>query len=108
MKRALKFIGIVLGGLLGLILLAAVGLYAKTKMQLNKTYDVQVESVVIPTDTESIEHGKHLATVLCAECHGDDLGGMPNWIALPGLAVVSPPNLTAGQGSVTADFTDED
>lgn len=108
MKRILKWIGVVLGSLAGLILLAALGLYAKTRIQFGKTYDVQVESIVIPTDTESIEHGKHLAFVLCAECHSADLGGTPNWINLPGLAVVSPPNLTPGKGSVTTGFSDED
>lgn len=108
MRKVLKWIGIVVGGLVGLLLIAAVGLYAKTQIQLDKTYDVQVASVAIPTDAESIERGKHLATVLCAECHGEDLGGTPNWISLPGLAVVSPPNITAGKGSATAGLSDED
>src|SRR5215207_4236357 len=108
MKKALKLIGIGLACLFGVIILAALGLYTKTRVQFNKTYDVQVELIAIPTDAESIEHGKHLAFILCAECRGEDLGGTPNWISLPGLAVVSPPNLTSGQGSVTAEFTDED
>lgn len=108
MKKVLKLIGIGLACLFGVIILAALGLYTKTRVQFNKTYDVQVELIAIPTDAESIEHGKHLAFILCAECHGEDLGGTPNWISLPGLAVVSPPNLTSGQGSVTAEFTDED
>jgi mono/diheme cytochrome c family protein len=95
MKRALKWFGMILGGLVGLILLTALGLYAKTRIQFNKTYDVQVETVIIPADSDSIEHGKHLVAVLCAECHGDDLGGTPNWLVLPNIAVISPPNLTS-------------
>jgi mono/diheme cytochrome c family protein len=108
MKRALKWFGMILGGLVGLILLTALVLYAKTRIQFNKTYDVRVETVIIPTDSDSIEHGKHLAAVLCAECHGDDLGGTPNWLVLPNIAAIFPPNLTSGQGSVTTNFTDED
>ena len=108
MKKILKWIGIVLGGLLGLLLLAALGLYAKTSSQINKTYDVQVKSIIIPTDVDSIEHGKHLTDVLCAECHGEDLGGKSNWLAIPNIAVISPPNITSGQGSVTTDFSEED
>jgi mono/diheme cytochrome c family protein len=108
MKQASKWFGMILGGLVGLILLTTLVLYAKTRIQFNKTYDVRVEMVIIPTDSDSIEHGKHLAAVLCAECHGDDLGGTPNWMVLPNLAVISPPNLTLGQGGVTTNFTDED
>jgi mono/diheme cytochrome c family protein len=108
MKQALKWFGMILGGLVGLILITALGLYAKTRIQFNKTYDVRVETVILPTDSDSIEHGKHLAAVLCAECHADDLGGTPNWLVLPNIAVIFPPNLTSGQGSVTTNFTDED
>jgi hypothetical protein len=42
MKKISKWIGIVLGGLLGLLLLATLGLYAKTRIQFSKTYDAQV------------------------------------------------------------------
>lgn len=108
MKKVLKWIGIVLGSLIGLLLLAAVGLYAKAMSEFNKTYEAQVRLVEIPTDAESIEHGRHLADFLCAECHGDDLGGKPVFIDLPGLATISTPNITSGQGGVVAGFTDED
>jgi len=108
MKRALKWFGVILGGLVGLILITALGLYAKAMIQFDKTYDVQVKPVLIPTDADSIKHGKHLAAFLCVECHGEDLGGRPNWKLLPGIAAVSPPNLTLGEGSVIAHFTDED
>src|SRR5687768_3991860 len=108
MKQTLKWFGMILGGLVVLILLTASGLYAKTRIQFSKTYDLRVQTVVIPTDSDSIEYGKHLAAVLCAECHGDDLGGTPNWLVIPDIAVISSPNLTSGQGSVTTSFTDED
>jgi mono/diheme cytochrome c family protein len=108
MKKILKWIGIVLGGLLGLLLLAVLGLYAKTRIQFSKTYDVQVESIVIPTGAESIQHGKHLTVILCRECHSDDLGGTPNWLVIPNIGVISPPNITSRQGSVITNFTDED
>ena len=52
MKQALKWFGMILGGLVGLILLTALGLYAKTRIQFNKTYDVRVETVIIPTDSD--------------------------------------------------------
>src|SRR5512138_45432 len=108
MKKVLKWIGIILGASLGSILLIVLGFYAKTRIEFNRIYDVKVETMVIPADANSIEHGKHLASVLCAECHGDDLGGTPNWKVLPGIATISPPNITMGKGSAIANFTDED
>jgi mono/diheme cytochrome c family protein len=108
MKKVLKWIGIVLGILVGLVLLAALALYTKARVQVNKTYDVQVEAVTIPTDPASIEHGKHLATVLCMECHGDDLGGVPSWGVIPNMAVISTPNLTSGTGGAGAEFSEAD
>jgi mono/diheme cytochrome c family protein len=108
MSKVLRWTVIVLGGSAGLILLAAVALYARTRLEFSRTYDMQVEPIAIRRGVDSVEHGKHLAAILCAECHGSDLGGTPNWLVLPGIAVISPPNLTAGQGSVTAGFTDED
>jgi hypothetical protein len=108
MKKVLKWIGILFGGLIGLLLLVALALCAKTRIQFNKTYDVKVESIAIPVDSASLEHGKHLTYILCAECHGEDLGGKPNWLVLPNIGVISPPNLTSGKGSVTANFSDAD
>jgi mono/diheme cytochrome c family protein len=108
MKKILKFIGIALGSLVGLVLLFALVMYAKTRMEFNKTYDVKVEAVTIPTDAASINFGKHLAIVLCMECHGDDLGGVPNWNVIPGLAVISTPNLTSGNGGAGREFNDAD
>jgi mono/diheme cytochrome c family protein len=108
MKKVLKWVGIVLGSLVGLVLLAALGLYTKTRMEMNKTYDVQVEEVTIPTDAASIEHGQHLATVLCMECHGDDLAGNPEFNVIPGLAVIATPNLTSGAGGAGSEFSDAD
>lgn len=108
MKKILKWAGVVLGSLLGLILLATAGLYAKASMEMNKTYDVQAQSIPIPTDAESLERGKYLADVLCAECHDYDMGGKPGWMNIPGIAVISAPNLTSGSGSVVVDFSDED
>lgn len=108
MRRVLKWIGIVLGGLVGLLLLAAIALFAKSRLESSKRFDVQVESVAVPTDAASIERGHHLATILCMECHTADLGGDPKWFSAGPLGGGSAPNLTAGQGGLGAQFTDAD
>jgi mono/diheme cytochrome c family protein len=108
MLKVLKWIGIVLGGLIGLILLIAIGLYAKSRIEFTRKYDVKVESISVPTDAASIERGKHLATFLCEECHGDDLGGNTAWFELGPLASAKTPNLTSGKFGIAAQFTDSD
>lgn len=108
MKRALKWFGIVIGGLVGLIVLIALGLYAKSRLEFGQRFAVQVESVNVPTDAASIEHGKHLATVLCMECHGRDLGGNPNFLPPSPLGAAVTPNLTTGAGGLGATFTNAD
>ena len=82
MKKIFKWIGIVLGSLIVLVLLTVLVLYAKSRLEFTKKYSVNVASVSVPTDAASIEHGKHLATFLCMECHARDLGGTPNWFEL--------------------------
>jgi mono/diheme cytochrome c family protein len=107
-KKVLKWIGIVLGGLLGLLALAAVVLYLLGTAKLNKTYDVPVEAVTIPTDAQAVERGKHLATIfICTRCHTENLGGEV-YFTVPGLLTIPTPNLTSGAGGVGSFYTDKD
>ncbi len=108
MKMILKWIGIDLGSLIGLVLLAALGLYARSRVEFAKRYQVQAESIVVPTDVASIAHGKHLAAILCEECHQPDLGGDPRWFNGGALGVGATPNLTSGTGGLAAQFSDAD
>ena len=60
MKKVLKWAGIVLGSILGLLIIAAVALYFVGGSRIDRSYDIQVESVAIPTDEEAIARGQHL------------------------------------------------
>ena len=75
MKNILKWIGIVLGGLVGLLVLAIVVLYVIGSARLNKTHEIQVENIAIPTTESVIVRGQSLVEALtfCQECHGDNL-----------------------------------
>ncbi len=108
MKKVLKWIGIVLGSLLGLIVLIALVLFVKSRIEFTRKYDVKVESVSVPTDAASVEHGHHLATILCMECHEKDLGGDPTFFDGGPLGHASAPNLTSGAGGLGGQFTDAD
>lgn len=108
MKKVLKWIGIVLGSLIALVLLIAIGLYTKSRLEFNKKYAVTVEDVSIPTDSASIEHGQHLATILCMECHAKDLGGTPDWFNGGPMGGANTPNLTTGKGGLGNQLTATD
>lgn len=107
MRKFFKWLGIVLGSLVGLILLAIAGLYISTSLRLNKTYTVQVETIAIPSDPASIERGKQWVSSECLHCHGNDLAGTA-FFKDPMLGMVAAPNLTPGKGGAGSEFTDAD
>lgn len=109
MKRILKYLGILIGVLLGVIIVLAVAIYLMSQSQLNKNYDIQVEVVTVADDTETVARGEYLARNVagCTQCHGDDLGG-DSLVDDFALGRIYAPNLTAGEGGIGAEFTDED
>ena len=109
MKKILKWTGIVIGGLIGLILLTGLVLYPSGKEKLTRSYSgIPVETINIPTGPEAISSGRHVSIVWgCTKCHGEDLSGtlLAND---PFLGSIPAPNLTSGKGGVGAEFSDED
>lgn len=108
MKKTLKWISIILAGLVGLLVLTTVAIYALSQTHFNRSYEVEVQPVAIPTDAESIAYGEHIASIHgCKGCHGDNLSGQAvNGGPLVGVVVMS--NLTNGMGSKVGDYTVED
>lgn len=108
MRNFFKWLGIMLGSLMGLILLFLLGVYIKANILLNKTYSVQVETITIPTDPASIERGQQWVTGgVCMYCHGSNLAGTA-FINDPVLGEIPASNLTSGTGGAGSEFTDED
>jgi len=108
MKAILKWVGIVLGVLIGLPGLAALVLYGAGQARLNKIYAVSAETVSIPNDTESLVEGKRIFQYRgCEACHGEQLQGLV-YLDNPAIGQVITPNLTTGNGGVGAQRTDED
>ena len=108
MKKVFKWIGIVLGSLIGLLLVTGAVLYFMGNARLNKTYDFPPSDIVLPTDEASIAYGKHRAETLCEGCHGKDLSGKDNWFDAPPLGTIDSSNLTSGAGGIGDEFTTED
>ncbi len=107
MKKLLKWVGIVLGGVLGLIILALAGLLVSTEVRLNRVYAVTAEPVVVSDDPASIAVGKHWAEMHCQSCHTPDLGGGA-FFKDDALGYVDAANLTAGKGGIGSTYTDQD
>ena len=107
MRKILKWIGIVLAALVGLLVMVVAGLSISSNSRLNKTYTIQPETVDIPTDEAAIAEGERLASIYCAGCHGDNLGGT-DFFNEPAIAVFDAANLTTGSSGVGSYFTDED
>ncbi|NJM39563.1 MAG: hypothetical protein HC853_01700 [Anaerolineae bacterium] len=110
MKKFLKILGVIFGGLVGLVLIAVVAIFAISESQINKAYAIKPESlaVVVPTDANAIKEGERLANIRgCTGCHTPDLGGEPKFFDNP-LAAISAANLTRGAGGRASGYTDED
>src|SRR5574339_619169 len=133
MKKFWKWVGIVLGGLVGLLIISLVIIYSKTQARLTRVYDLPDETVPIPSDAESIEYGRHIFRLRgCEACHSSgeylDVSGPDNPLAAhlrgpsqdvphmeghvylddPAMGKVIASNLTPGKGGVGASYTDED
>jgi len=108
MKKVLKWIGVVLGVLVSLVVLTAGVVYISTEARLNRTYAVRVEPMLIPTDGAAIERGQHLAVIrLCVDCHTDNLAGRV-FLDNPVIGRIFTKNLTSGKGGVDSEFSDAD
>jgi cytochrome c553 len=109
MKKVLKWIGIVLGSVVALLVVAGVVLYFLGSARLNKTYNIQPEDLSIPSDAAAIAHGRHLVEALtfCKGCHGEQLEG-DIFEDEPMIATFYAPNLTSGQGGLGAAYSAAD
>lgn len=101
MQKILKWIGIVLGVLIGLIVTAFIILYFVGGSALAKTQQVLPPSLEMTMDNNSIARGEHLVNVACRSCHGADLSGSPI-LADPAIGMVYASNIS-GLGERRSD-----
>jgi cytochrome c553 len=95
-KRLLRWIGIALGSLAALGILAYAVMYVLSERVLRHTYEVPAVAVPIPTDPASIIEGRRLATIrgCFGGCHGKQAEGVVLFDE-PMIARIVAPNLTA-------------
>ena len=94
--RLLRWIGIALGSLAGLAIVAYAVLYVLSERVLRHTYKVPAVALSIPSDPASIAEGRRLATVrgCFADCHGKNAEGAVMFDQ-PLIGRIVAPNLTA-------------
>lgn len=106
MKTILKWLGIVLGIVIVLLLVTVGGLHFWGQSRLNNAPKVGVTGVTASSGDAAIERGEHLATISgCRECHGANLAGQVFVNEAP-IGYIPAPNLTPG--GVGTGYTDED
>ncbi|HEU0134555.1 MAG TPA: c-type cytochrome, partial [Allosphingosinicella sp.] len=93
MRKALRWAGIGLGGLIALLVVAAILVFAWSEMILRRGYSAAPERLPAPSAAQMAE-APRLARVLgCLSCHGEGLKGKIMFDA-PGVARVFAPNIT--------------
>lgn len=108
MRKTLKWIGIALGSLIGLLAIALIVLNFVGSAKANKVYEIAGETVTIPTDAAAIQRGQHVAIIYtCTNCHTANLGGELGFV-VPGMVSIPTPNLTSGAGGIAPLLSDED
>lgn len=107
-RKIFKITGIVIGSIIALILIAYVVIYIDMKLRIDKTYNVQPESIKLTYDSATLALGQKLVgTRVCAECHGEDFGGkIIHEDAMIGR--VSSRNITKGKGGLPEDYSEAD
>ena len=109
MKRWLKGFGYALGGIVGLVLVTAGGVYGLSEARYRRQYTVKPAAITIRTEPVAVARGAHLARSIagCVECHGDNLAGKAV-IDDPAIGRVFAMNLTRGKGGIAGALTDAD
>lgn len=109
MKRLLKIVGWMLGGVVGIVVLLLATAYTTSSIAFNKHYDIPGRDIPVPTDSASIAEGKRMVSFrACTDCHGPNLAGRIFMDPGPIVGRATAPNITGGQGSRTGSFTTRD
>ena len=102
MKRIAKWLGIGLAGLIGLLVLAAIGVFLVSGYMLGRSHEAKAETLSLPSAELLADAPRQARIQGCLTCHGEGLRGKVMFDAPP-FARVTAPNLT----QVAARATDQ-
>jgi mono/diheme cytochrome c family protein len=108
-RRLARWLGYLLGGLAGLALLGAIGVFIASEMRINRVYATQPAPLTTSPGPTLVERGRHLVVnvMACVDCHGANMAG-GTVIDDPALGRAIAANLTTGKGGVGSQLTDAD
>lgn len=109
MRKVLRISGLVVLALVLVIVVAVAALYVLAQRRMNKSWQVRVPSIAVPTGADAVARGHKIVTVYlpCGDCHGADFGGhMMSDDLVFGRLWAS--NLTRGRGGIAGTYTDAD
>jgi mono/diheme cytochrome c family protein len=91
-RKVLKWLGISLGSLLGLALIAVGTIYFVIGNDFEQTFDVGLTDIEIPSDEASINEGQRLAQLrgCFGGCHGDETEGAVFFDVPDGTKMIAP------------------
>lgn len=74
MRKVLKWVGVVIGSLLGFVILAAVGLLVYSQITFKRTLNREVYPITADTSADAVARGEYLVhkVVACGDCHAAD------------------------------------
>ena len=109
MKRFLKRARLCVGAVVGILVLAAAGVYGFSEARYRKQYALTPPTIPIPRDSAAIARGAHLTSSIagCVDCHGENLGGT-TMFEQPAIGRLYAPNLTRGKGGIGGTLSDAD
>lgn len=100
LKKILRWVGIVLVSLVGVLFVALAVVYGISMARLQKSYTIPATALTIPTAADATAEGKRqFFTRGCVDCHGENGAGK---MVIDDLLVgtIMGSNLTKGQGGV--------
>jgi len=103
MRKVLKWIGIGLGSVIVLALIAGGSMAMIGRGKVNRVYPSPTLAALRTDDPAIVTRGRHVAIIHgCTGCHGENLGGTEFLDIPPGKIIA--PNLTRGEGGVAPRY----
>lgn len=101
MKRVFKWIGIIIGGIVLLLVIVGLTVFMNGRSKLKGSFDVGHSLGAIAADSSQLARGEYLARTVsrCNGCHGDQFQGTI-LIDDAAFGLIPAPNLTSGKGGV--------
>jgi mono/diheme cytochrome c family protein len=105
MAKLLRWTGYVVGGLIALVLVAAIAIFVMSQRALTEHFPPVASRLAIPTAAQLADGPRQLHVLGCLSCHGEGLRG-DKFLDEPKVATIHAPNLTLIAAKASNDQLD--